>query len=628
MAPAGLRISRIELTSSKRKVDTAELTIGSQRHGLSGKLDNSNVLCADLDHVLEPASQGSFSLSVTCSKQGFFSLRKSHKVEFKPSEVLNCESKDNEFRKKYTDFDVVLKLSAEPPAVDTSSSHVHPTKLRQEVASSVNLEPLTSTIDDILQQCPRFRILVIGKSGVGKSSLINRTFGIKDAFAEHDKRGIADIKQELISDQNDRFILHDSKGFEHGDVKNLSVVKEFIQGRRNNQDIKEQLHAVWMCFQIPHATLGQRMMETGMEEFLQQKKEILGDVPTIFVFTKYDMITAAIESDLVDSTENYNPADVTSKVEQHLREHCIQRIEKLTEERNIPYIAVSKDNPEKLGELVQLTYQKVSEYFGKQPGVGTSPVLTLAAMAQRVAPDLKIEGSIKVGKERYWQAVFSGTEFLGRSMQDCLWVIHDDIVGLWNFCDEGKLLLSKEFRDIMINLVNLLERPIDGSSTLQRSETMSTMQTESLGMLVALLPITLPFSAGIKFVKWAYNAYKKTSDVQRNFMAYIADLTNILDILFTLTASRSEENLNIRTIKAAWMAYYGSMRRKHVHAQIRGCSVAIFGSSGVVSEIESIVRKRYVIDEELVKAIRKISPADLEGEEAWYSPDENRQLTV
>ena len=102
-------------------------------------------------------------------------------------------------------------------------------------------------------------------------------------------------------------------------------------------------------------------------------------------------------------------------------------------------------------------------------------------------------------------------------------------------------------------------------------------------------------------------------------MAYIADLTHVLDILFTLTSRRGQENLNVKTIKAAVMAYHKSMRRNQVHTQIRGCSVAIFGSSGVVTEIESLVLKRYVIDEELMKAIGKITPEQLEGEEDWYS---------
>ena len=101
-------------------------------------------------------------------------------------------------------------------------------------------------------------------------------------------------------------------------------------------------------------------------------------------------------------------------------------------------------------------------------------------------------------------------------------------------------------------------------------------------------------------------------------MAYIVDLTNVLDILFTLTSRRNQENLNIRTIKVALITYYKSMRRNHVHTQIRECSVGIFGSSGVVTEIESLLSRRYVVDEELVKAIEMIAPENLEREEAWW----------
>ena len=56
---------------------------------------------------------------------------------------------------------------------------------------------------------------------------------------------MADINKELISKQNNRFILHDSKGFEQGEDDNFATVAQFIKVRRNIEDIKEQLHAVW-----------------------------------------------------------------------------------------------------------------------------------------------------------------------------------------------------------------------------------------------------------------------------------------------------------------------------------------------------------------------------------------------
>jgi len=63
--------------------------------------------------------------------------------------------------------------------------------------------------------------------------------------AEHDKPGEANIETPLFSKLNDRFVLHDSKGFEAGEEYNLSNVKTFIERRKTHGDVKEQLHAVW-----------------------------------------------------------------------------------------------------------------------------------------------------------------------------------------------------------------------------------------------------------------------------------------------------------------------------------------------------------------------------------------------
>ena len=40
----------------------------------------------------------------------------------------------------------------------------------------------------------------------------------------------------------------------------------------------------------------------------------------------------------------------------------------------------------------------------------------------------------------YWQAVFSvGNDFSGHKIQDCLRVIHTDIVKVWNLCDPSEV---------------------------------------------------------------------------------------------------------------------------------------------------------------------------------------------
>ncbi|KIK36307.1 hypothetical protein CY34DRAFT_56274, partial [Suillus luteus UH-Slu-Lm8-n1] len=67
------------------------------------------------------------------------------------------------------------------------------------------------TSSDVLQICPRFRLLVIGKTGVGKSSLIQQAFGINDVHVSEYRRGEADIDKEFIAPENQRFVLHDSE---------------------------------------------------------------------------------------------------------------------------------------------------------------------------------------------------------------------------------------------------------------------------------------------------------------------------------------------------------------------------------------------------------------------------------
>lgn len=105
----------------------------------------------------------------------------------------------------------------------------------------------------------------------------------------HDQPGQADIDREIYSQQNGQFVLHDSKGFEHGEEDNVNIVQNFITARNNMPDIKDKLHAVWyalllvladatvkrsltrLCFDIP--TAGGRLLETGVEDFLKMKVE-------------------------------------------------------------------------------------------------------------------------------------------------------------------------------------------------------------------------------------------------------------------------------------------------------------------------------------------------------------------
>ncbi|KAF5354021.1 hypothetical protein D9756_006945 [Leucocoprinus leucothites] len=129
------------------------------------------------------------------------------------------------------------------------------------------MEP-ESTIDDIIKSVQRFRILSIGRSGVGKSSLVNCVFGITGARVSHLKPGESDIEQEFISQDNPIFVLHDSKGFEPGEITNFDIVREFIEQRsQQGLPLRDRIHGLWLCTKTPAA--GGRVFEIGDEKLLE-----------------------------------------------------------------------------------------------------------------------------------------------------------------------------------------------------------------------------------------------------------------------------------------------------------------------------------------------------------------------
>jgi len=176
------------------------------------------------------------------------------------------------------------------------------------------LEP-ERTLDDIIKEVQRFRILVIGRAGVGKSSLINRIFGINIAHSKGREAGYLDIEREFQSEENGLLVLHDSEGFEPGQLENYITVRRFIEERSMKPLLKDRIHCLWLCVETPIA--GGRVLETGDEkliEFAHEKDSMFstclitlqstGDyqsVPLVLVFTQYDRLVRAMEFQLRES---------------------------------------------------------------------------------------------------------------------------------------------------------------------------------------------------------------------------------------------------------------------------------------------------------------------------------------
>ncbi|KAJ8585270.1 hypothetical protein M405DRAFT_419505 [Rhizopogon salebrosus TDB-379] len=396
------------------------------------------------------------------------------------------------------------------------------------------IPPIT---DDTPGICPWFRILVIGKTGVGKSLLIHHAFGVENALPSHVLPGNAHMDTEFIPLHNNKLVLHDSKGFEP-EEDNINIVQQFIERRRKMPDLRDQLHAVWLCLDIPRT--GGRLLETGTEDFLKLRHdEKLGSVPIIIVVTKYDELIDEVEYELGPSVNELSDDAIKELIKERgetkLQEICIGPLERLAGS-DIPHAAVSiKDGyKESLIRLIQMTKEHVYKHIA-----GNASLITVA---QRVDLGLKIKASIEVGKRQYRNAFASYIPSNSRTAQAYLHALHTDIVAVWNFNDPHCYLSSRDFRTLMVNMVDKLD--VGPPATSNPGNAIKVGLSMMGGILTA-----------------------RAGPIAR-FISYIVDLTIILQTLYLV--SGLDKQLSIRVIKLTVAAYHRSSVSGDVHARVQG----------------------------------------------------------
>ncbi|KAN0082400.1 hypothetical protein V8E55_008195 [Tylopilus felleus] len=143
----------------------------------------------------------------------------------------------------------------------------------------------------------RFRILVIGRANAGKTTLLQRVCRTTESPIIHDQRGDErgehDIEHEISFESNDRFVFHDSRGFEAGSEDELRKVQSFIEKRANEQALEAGLHSIWYCISMEDHS---RPITVAEETFFS--KCGTGKVPVIVVFSKFDALHAVAFGEL------------------------------------------------------------------------------------------------------------------------------------------------------------------------------------------------------------------------------------------------------------------------------------------------------------------------------------------
>ncbi|KAI6100890.1 hypothetical protein EV401DRAFT_846713 [Pisolithus croceorrhizus] len=326
----------------------------------------------------------------------------------------------------------------------------------------------------------------------------------------------------------------------------------------------------------------------------------LGTIPLIIVFTKYDEFVSDVEMNMSDQgLEDEELAEsAASKAESIPNERYVQSIYPLAGE-TLSHVAVSTEEgyENTLPKLVQLTYSMVSQWVAHEPSV-------VSNMAQRVNPALKIHGTIDIGKKRYWTALRSSPNFAGhRSGSVCM-----------------SFTLISELMVKMVEDLHVPDAPNPASILTLSGGSLVAAISVVLGALAnPAAPIVIPIVAGLALGSWAYYVYCQPHVVRQRFIAFIVDLTLVMETLFIITEGR-HERVGRRATKLAYNAYNDSEFKAWAHAQIEAYR-ELDGRDAALEMIERLIKPADSDDNangyhaELRKLV--LDPVNLSQDEPW-----------
>lgn len=146
-----------------------------------------------------------------------------------------------------------------------------------EAAKNAKTLNIKQIVDDAMDKIGHANIIVAGKTGVGKSTLVNAVFNGNLAETGVGKPITQNMKE--YSKEGEPVHIFDTKGFELGNYKSvIQELKREIDRRKGTGNPSDQIHLAWFCI----SNDGKRL-ETAESEFIN---ELSKEIPVVVVLTK------------------------------------------------------------------------------------------------------------------------------------------------------------------------------------------------------------------------------------------------------------------------------------------------------------------------------------------------------
>lgn len=199
-----------------------------------------------------------------------------------------------------------------------------------------------AAIKEALKNRGRVKVLIAGKTGVGKSTLVNAVFGEDFAATGQGEPVTQEIK--TYTKEGSALSIVDSKGLEMEDFERiLTDLETHIEEQKRSPDPNDHIHVAWLC--IHEAS---NRVESGEERFCEMARR--QGIPVIVAIT---------QAEHIEGHPNPTAEQFQAKVEEKL--HLTQHVLRVRAKERVIIPGVASYPAYNLERLVQVTLECVPE---------------------------------------------------------------------------------------------------------------------------------------------------------------------------------------------------------------------------------------------------------------------------